>query len=64
MACEFLLLNGAKINVIDGFGNTPLHYAATNGSTGQVCLLLKHKGNHHLPNKIAMTARLLWILQF
>ena len=25
MACEFLLLNGAKINAIDGSGNSPLH---------------------------------------
>jgi Arf-GAP/coiled-coil/ANK repeat/PH domain-containing protein len=56
MACEFLLLNGAKINAIDGFGNTPLHLAATHGSTGQVCLLLKHKGNHHLPNNDGKTA--------
>ena len=25
MACEFLLLNGAKINAVDGSGNSPLH---------------------------------------
>ena len=34
MACEFLLLNGAKINAVDGMGNTPLHLAAAHGSTG------------------------------
>ncbi len=50
MACEFLLLNGAKIDVIDAKGNTPLHLAAQQGSTGQVCLLLKHRANHHLLN--------------
>ena len=28
MACEFLLLNGAKINAVDAEGNTPLHLSA------------------------------------
>ena len=36
MACEFLLLNGARINVVDGEKNTPLHLAAKHGNTGQV----------------------------
>ena len=31
-------------------GNTPLHLASMQGSTAQVCLLLKHKTNHHLFN--------------
>ena len=56
MACEFLLLNGGKINAIDGVGNTCLHLAATQGSTAQVCLLLKHKVNHHIPNNEGKTA--------
>ena len=56
MACEFLLLNGAKINALDSSGNTPLHLAASIGSTGQVCLLLKHKANHHVPNNEGKTA--------
>ena len=38
MACEFLLLNGARINVADGEKNTPLHLAAKHGNTGQVSI--------------------------
>jgi len=56
MACEFLLLNGAKINAIDGSGNSPLHLAANQGRTAQVCLLLKHKANHHVRNVEGKTA--------
>ena len=44
MACEFLVLNGAKINAIDADGNTALHLAALHGSTGQV---LKIKYNYN-----------------
>jgi ankyrin repeat protein len=36
MSAEFLLLNGAKINAVDHNGNTSLHLASANGSTGQV----------------------------
>ncbi|KAK6049414.1 ankyrin repeat protein [Cooperia oncophora] len=32
-AVEFLLLNGAKINVLDDKMNTPLHLAAAKGNT-------------------------------
>ena len=44
MACEFLVLNGAKINAIDADGNTALHLAALHGSTGQV-LIIKYNYN-------------------
>ena len=37
-------------------GNTPLHMAALQRSTGQCCLLLKHKANHHFPNHQGQTA--------
>jgi Arf-GAP/coiled-coil/ANK repeat/PH domain-containing protein len=57
MACELLLLNGAKINAVDSAdGNTPLHLAAAQGNTGQVCLLLKHRANHHLRNHAGQQA--------
>lgn len=56
MACEYLLLNGAKINARDREGNTALHLSAMNGATGQVCLLLKHRADHHLRNSGGKTA--------
>ena len=56
MACEYLLLNGARINAVDGHGNTALHLAANHRSTGQVCLLLKHRADHHLANNDGLTA--------
>lgn len=40
-ACEFLLLNGAKLDRRDRQGRTPLHHAAILGNTGQVCQFLK-----------------------
>ncbi|CAH1239474.1 ACAP2 [Branchiostoma lanceolatum] len=46
-ACEFLLLNGAKIDVKDGKGRAPLHHATILGNTGQVCLFLKRAANQH-----------------
>lgn len=50
MACEYLILNGSKINVQDKEGNTPLHLATELGHTAQVCLLLKHRADQHLAN--------------
>lgn len=38
MSAGFLLLNGGKINALDERGNTPLHLAVAQGSTGQVFL--------------------------
>lgn len=48
MSCEYLLLNGAKINIVDQDGRTPLHVATELGNTAQVCLLLKHRADQHL----------------
>ncbi|XP_053378624.1 arf-GAP with coiled-coil, ANK repeat and PH domain-containing protein 2-like [Mercenaria mercenaria] len=40
-ACEFLLLNRAKLDKKDRHGRTPLHLATMLGNTGQVCQFLK-----------------------
>jgi len=50
MSTEFLILNNAKTSAADSQGNTALHLAALNRNTGQVCLLLKHRADHHLVN--------------
>jgi len=50
MACEFLILNGAGTGSVDALGDTALHLAAKLGNTGQVCLLLKHRADHHRVN--------------
>jgi len=50
MATEFLILNNGKTVTVDGHGNTALHLAAQLGNTGQVCLLLKHRADHHRVN--------------
>ena len=51
MATEFLILNSVSMAVEDRAGDTALHLAAGLGNTGQVCLLLKHKSDHHKRNK-------------
>jgi len=50
MATEFLILNNAKTVAVDEVGNTALHLASQMGNTGQVCLLLKHRADHHRVN--------------
>ncbi|OWF46700.1 arf-GAP with coiled-coil, ANK repeat and PH domain-containing protein 2-like isoform X2 [Mizuhopecten yessoensis] len=50
-ACEFLLLNGAKLTREDKNGRTPLHHATMNGNTGQVCQFLKRGADLHSKDK-------------
>ncbi|KAL8597684.1 hypothetical protein ACOMHN_012651 [Nucella lapillus] len=45
-ACEFLLLNNAKLDRRDQDGRTPLHHATLLGKTGQVCQFLKRGADH------------------
>ena len=51
MATEFLILNSVTMATEDSGGDTALHLAARLGNTGQVCLLLKHRADHHKRNK-------------
>lgn len=45
-ACEYLLLNGAKLDAVDATGRrTALHHATILGHTGQVCQFLKRGAN-------------------
>jgi len=45
-ACEYLLLNGAKLDSVDvGGRRTALHHATILGHTGQVCQFLKRGAN-------------------
>ncbi|KAH9418514.1 Arf-GAP with coiled-coil, ANK repeat and PH domain-containing protein 2 [Dermatophagoides pteronyssinus] len=48
---EYLLLNGAKCNIQDDNGCTPLHHATRNSNTGQVCLLLKRGADPSITNQ-------------
>ncbi|XP_034178366.1 centaurin beta 1A isoform X1 [Osmia lignaria lignaria] len=48
MSCEYLILNGARINCQDADGKTPLYLATELGHTAQVCLLLKHRADQHI----------------
>ncbi|XP_059476562.1 arf-GAP with coiled-coil, ANK repeat and PH domain-containing protein 2 isoform X2 [Neocloeon triangulifer] len=48
MACEYLIMNGAKINVQDQDGKTPLHLAVEQGHTAQVLLMLKHSADQNI----------------
>ncbi|XP_044277079.1 arf-GAP with coiled-coil, ANK repeat and PH domain-containing protein 2 isoform X1 [Varanus komodoensis] len=47
VTCEFLLQNGANVNLRDAQGRGPLHHATVLGHTGQVCLFLKRGANQH-----------------
>nr|XP_028587794.1 arf-GAP with coiled-coil, ANK repeat and PH domain-containing protein 2 isoform X3 [Podarcis muralis] len=47
VTCEFLLQNGANVNLQDSKGRGPLHHATVLGHTGQVCLFLKRGANQH-----------------
>jgi Arf-GAP with coiled-coil, ANK repeat and PH domain-containing protein len=51
MACEYMLLNGAKIDTPDQLGYTALHLATEKGHTAQAYLLLKHKAKHDIETK-------------
>lgn len=51
MSCEYLLLNGGRINCQDADGKTPLHLATELGHTAQVCLLLKHHADQHIKDE-------------
>ncbi|CAH8503432.1 unnamed protein product [Schistosoma turkestanicum] len=44
-ACEFLLLNGADIDIKDNQGRTALHHACRFGRVHLVCLLLRRRAN-------------------
>ncbi|XP_076240360.1 centaurin beta 1A [Calliopsis andreniformis] len=51
MSCEYLILNGARINCQDADGKTPLYLATELGHTAQVCLLLKHRADQHIEDE-------------
>lgn len=50
-ACEFLMLNGARVNDVDGGGRSPLWLATEKGHTGQVCLFLRNRADYQLKDK-------------
>ncbi|KAK0413686.1 hypothetical protein QR680_006943 [Steinernema hermaphroditum] len=47
---EFLILNSAKINMVDSQLDSPLHIAARKGHTLAVCQLMKRGADKHLKN--------------
>ncbi|KOX68128.1 Arf-GAP with coiled-coil, ANK repeat and PH domain-containing protein 2 [Melipona quadrifasciata] len=59
MSCEYLILNGARINCQDDDGKTPLYLATKLGidslaicrHTAQVCLLPKHRTDQHVEDE-------------
>lgn len=47
-ACEFLLLNGARVNATDGLKRSPLWLATEKDHTGQICTFLRNRADYHL----------------
>lgn len=54
-ACEFLLLNNAKLDRKDKHGRTPLHHATILGHTGQVCQFLKRRADQNAKDNLGKT---------
>ncbi|XP_015234995.1 PREDICTED: arf-GAP with coiled-coil, ANK repeat and PH domain-containing protein 1 [Cyprinodon variegatus] len=50
-ACEFLLQNGANVNLADSNKRGPLHHATILGHTGLVCLFLKRGADYNARDK-------------
>ncbi|KAM8899361.1 arf-GAP with coiled-coil, ANK repeat and PH domain-containing protein 1 isoform 2-T4 [Spinachia spinachia] len=50
-ACEFLLQNGANVNLADSSGRGPLHHATILSHTGLVCLFLKRGADYNAKDK-------------
>lgn len=48
MACEYLLLNGVPIDIVDDNGYSALHLSTSKGFIAQVYLLLKHKAKYDI----------------
>ncbi len=47
-ACEFLILNGARVNAVDSLKRTPMWLSTDKGHTGQICLFLRNRADYHL----------------
>uniref|UniRef100_A0A2C9KZY6 Arf-GAP with coiled-coil, ANK repeat and PH domain-containing protein 2 n=1 Tax=Biomphalaria glabrata TaxID=6526 RepID=A0A2C9KZY6_BIOGL len=54
-ACEFLLLNNAKLDRKDKNGKTALHHATILGHTGQVCQFLKRRADQNAKDNQGQT---------
>eukprot|EP00300_Choanocystis_sp_HF-7_P016627 c19470_g1_i8.p1 GENE.c19470_g1_i8~~c19470_g1_i8.p1 ORF type:complete len:129 (-),score=13.53 c19470_g1_i8:136-522(-) len=54
---ELLIENGALINALDADSRTPLHWAAHEGHTGAVELLLRHDADWTIRESTGLLAR-------